>query len=423
MKIADCHFKKYSHSWSSSFEKKLHVEIEDETLREGFQGAFSKVASLKTKEEILSLANKIGIEHSILGFPACSENEYHQIESLLHFLKSRQFEIQPWLLARSLKKDIEPILKLRETTHVDVGGALFIPCGPLRRKVEGWTLKYQIKAVENCLKFSQLNQLKVSYSLEDATRTPAKELKEYIELFCSYNIESLALCDTVGDCFPSGVEDIVLYTKELIQKSRRKIKIVWHGHNDRGLALANSLKAFEAGADIISGTFLGLGERSGNTPLEQLIVNLITHYGVHQYQPDLLYECCRFLAQSQGRAIPWESPLVGKKAFATSAGTHCAAIIKAKKLGPLYEDYVYSSVSASFLGRSQQIVLGPHSGKAALKLALEEQGVRCHDEILQQSFNFIKSLTRWITTKDLIKELKRFCKIKSHFVQRGKNGY
>ncbi len=207
------------------------------------------------------------------------------------------------------------------------------------------------------------NNTKFGISLEDASRTPPRDIELAIGTAIDAGAASISICDTVGECTPDGAAKLTEFCMKQIEKAGIHIDMVWHGHNDKGLSLANAMAAAMAGAQTISGTFSGLGERAGNTPLEQIIM-LLFQAGNTQFDLTSLSPYCRKLAEYTHTPIPANTPLTGSQAFATSAGTHAAAILKARQLGQNFEDYVFSGVPASVLGRIQDVIIGPASGRA-----------------------------------------------------------
>jgi 2-isopropylmalate synthase len=209
---------------------------------------------------------------------------------------------------------------------------------------------------------------------EDATRARPDTLRELFRVALDAGATRLCLCDTVGHATPDGVRRLVGFTRAFLAERGAKVALDWHGHADRGLALANALAALDAGVDRAHGTALGLGERTGNTPLELLVLNLSL---AGRWPPDLVpvAEYCRTAAQVLGVAIPADHPLVGSGAFRTATGVHAAAIRKARGLGQWLTDRVYAAVPAAALGRQQQVCIGPQSGRANVEAWLAAHGV------------------------------------------------
>jgi 2-isopropylmalate synthase len=210
----------------------------------------------------------------------------------------------------------------------------------------------------------------------------------------------LTLCDTVGDCTAGGVARLLEFARECVQRHGGPVRIWWHGHNDRGLAFANAVAAVEAGAHAVSGAFLGLGERAGNTALEQIVMFAHQHGNTH-FQVQRLLEYCGRLAHYTATEVPGNAPLVGEQAFATCTGTHSAAILKARRLGLDFEDLVFSSIPASELGRAQNILIGPTSGLANARHVLETLRLDASDEKARQLVRLAKKKDRYLRVEEI----------------------
>ena len=158
------------------------------------------------------------------------------------------------------------------------------------------------------------------------------------------------------------------------------------------------------GADCISGSFLGLGERAGNTALERVLFHL-HELGSRRFRLEQLVPFLHRLAEFTRTPLPPTAPLVGAQAFATTAGTHAAAILKARKLGREFEDLVFSGVPAAALGRTQDVLLGPTSGLTNARYALEalpDVGAPADAEAASRALlEHAKSLDRWMTIAEI----------------------
>jgi 2-isopropylmalate synthase len=176
----------------------------------------------------------------------------------------------------------------------------------------------------------------------------------------------------------------------------------WHGHSDRGLGVANSLAAFEAGADQAHGTALGLGERVGNTPMDQLLVNLKL-LGAIDRDLSRLKEYCEAVSEAAGVPIPPNYPVVGADAFRTATGVHAAAVIKAfRKQDVELANQVYSGVPSHWFGMEQKIEIGPMSGKSNVLFWLEKRGIAPSDELVERIFDRAKRADRVLTDAEIL---------------------
>src|SRR2546423_4807954 len=194
---------------------------------------------------------------------------------------------------------------------------------------------------------------------------------------------TIVVCDTAGHATPTGVFALVKFViEQVVKNSNEKIRVDWHGHCDRGLAVANSLAALAAGADCVHACALGIGERVGNTQMDQMLVNLKL-MGVEPWrQQDLtrLRDYCAIVARATGVPIPKNYPVFGDDAFRTSTGVHAAAVIKALRKNDVeLADAVYSGVPASYFGMQQTIEIGPMSGKSNVLFWLEQHSIEPSD--------------------------------------------
>jgi len=214
------------------------------------------------------------------------------------------------------------------------------------------------------------------------------------------------LCDTCGHATPMGAYALVKFVlEEVVKPSGEDIRVDWHGHCDRGLAVPNSLAAIAAGADCVHGCALGLGERVGNTQLDQLLVNLKL-MGIppwHQQDVSKLKDYCYAIARATEVPIPKNYPVIGEDAFRTATGVHAAAVIKAFKKGDIeLADNVYSGVPARYFGLQQGIEIGPMSGKSNVVFWLERHGIQPTNEVVERVFQRAKVSDRLLSELEIL---------------------
>jgi 2-isopropylmalate synthase len=178
--------------------------------------------------------------------------------------------------------------------------------------------------------------------------------------------------------------------------------IDWHGHRDRGLDLANTLAAIEAGASRVHGTALGIGERVGNTPIEQLLVNLKL-LGIRNDDLTRLPEYVQLVSQVTQVPIAVNTPIVGSDAFRTATGVHAAAVVKAQKKGYTWlADRIYSGVPAGWVGRTHQIEIGPMSGNSNVQHFLASRGMPVTPELTKRIIDEAKKSPRVLTDAEIL---------------------
>ena len=190
----------------------------------------------------------------------------------------------------------------------------------------------------------------------------------------------------------------------MIEKIGVDVKVDWHGHNDRGLGLSNALvAAFDGKVDRIHGTCLGIGERAGNTPIDQILINIKT-MGLLDRNLIKLGEYCQFVSRVTGFPIPNNYPTFGRDAFRTASGIHASAILKAihKVEDSELADLVYSAIPASMVGLKQQIDIGPQSGKANVLFWLGEKGIEPNDDLVISILEAGKRSDRCLTDEEIV---------------------
>ena len=211
------------------------------------------------------------------------------------------------------------------------------------------------------------------------------------------------MCDTVGHATPNGAYNLVKFAvEEIVKPSGENIRVDWHGHNDRGLAVANSLAAIAGGAHQVHAAANSLGERVGNTPMELMLVNLRL-MGLINQDLSRLKEYCDKVAAATHTTIPTNYPVVGRDAFRTATGVHAAAIIKAFRKGDAeLVNAVYSGVPAHLFGLEQVIEIGPMSGKSNVLYWLEKRGLGGDDTLVNRIYEVAKKSSRVLTDDEIL---------------------
>jgi 2-isopropylmalate synthase len=244
------------------------------------------------------------------------------------------------------------------------------------------------------------------YVTEDTTRCDPEMVKRLYSTAIAHGARAIVVCDTCGHVTPNGVTALICFViDEVVKPSGEKVRVDWHGHSDRGLGVINSLAALAAGADCVHGTALGIGERVGNTQLDQMLVNLKL-MGVPPWdQQNLtrLKELCDLVAAATEMPIPKNYPVIGDDAFRTSTGVHAAAVIKALKRNDVeLANAVYSGVPAHFFGMEQSIDIGPMSGKSNIVFWLERRGMVAREDVVERVFARAKQSDRCLTDAEVL---------------------
>jgi len=282
-----------------------------------------------------------------------------------------------------------------QKTGLPIEAATFIGSSPIRRFTENWTDDFLLQTTEKAVQYAVSLGLDVMYVTEDTTRCDPETVKRLYATAIRCGARAICICDTAGHATPQGAQALVRFViDEVVKPSGEKIRVDWHGHSDRGLAIANSLAAVVAGANCVHGCAIGLGERVGNTPIDQMLVNLKLMRIAPWDQQDLtkLKPYCQAASRATGVPIPANYPVVGDDAFRTATGVHAAAIIKAyRKDDVVLANSVYSGVPSHLFGMDQIIDIGPMSGKSNVTWWLERRGIPATDGLVDRIFQKAKA--------------------------------
>lgn len=363
----------------------LRVELNDETLRDGLQSPSVTDPEIGDKVRLLRLMAGLGIASADIGLPGAGPRAVADVEALARTIVEEKLPVSPNAAARTVVADVKPIVEISQRVGIPIEVATFIGSSPIRQYAEDWTVERMLRATEDAVTFAVRNGLPVMYVTEDTTRARPEVLKQLYQTAIGCGARRICLADTVGHATPDGVRQLVSFIRrEVVEPSGEDVKIDWHGHRDRGLALANCLAAVEAGAHRIHGTALGIGERSGNAEMDLLLVNF-TLLGMHTGDLSALAEYVDLAAHACGVPLTYNWPVFGEDAFRTATGVHAAAIIKAEAKGDAWlADRVYSGVPAGMFGRRQRIEIGHMSGISNVRHWLGTHGFDRTDEGLCQ---------------------------------------
>ena len=365
-------------------------DLNDETLRDGLQSPSVTDPSIEKKIEILHLMDSLGLDSADIGLPGAGPRAVADVTRLAKEIVDCKLDIKPNCAARTVRADIEPIIDISQKTGIAIEACTFIGSSPIRQYAEGWSLEMMLTATEDAVKFASSHNLPVMYVTEDTTRAHPDTIRALYTTAIEAGARRICVCDTVGHATPEGVTALIAYVKSVVSDTAEDVQIDWHGHQDRGLGVINTIAAYEAGADRLHATALGVGERVGNTPMDQLLVNLKL-MGVIDHDLSNLARYCEVASEATGVPIPINYPVVGRDAFRTATGVHAAAVIKAfKKSDEWLVDAVYSGVPAKQFGREQVIDIGPMSGKSNVIFWLERRGIEPSAERVERIFNRAK---------------------------------
>jgi 2-isopropylmalate synthase len=352
-----------------------HIGIDDETLRDGLQSPSVCEPQVEQKLELLHLMEALAIDTADLGLPGAGGTHAAGVERLAREIAEQKLNIRPNCAARTHRNDIIPIAEISQRVGIPIEACTFIGSSSVRFFAEDWTLDRLLQMTEEAVSFAVSQGLPVMYVTEDTTRANPETIRALYTTAIRAGAKAVCVCDTVGHSTPDGARAVVKFVKSIIEKEGGNIRLDWHGHQDRGLGVINSLAAIEGGADQVHGSALGIGERVGNAPLDQLLVNLKL-LGWISNDLSRLREYCDTAARICGWTVPYNYPVFGRDAFRTATGVHAAAVIKSYRKGDQrLADIVYSGVPAGEFGLEQVIEIGPMSGKSNVIYWLEKRGI------------------------------------------------
>jgi 2-isopropylmalate synthase len=382
------------------------VLLDDESLRDGLQSPSVKDPCIEDKIRILHLMEDLGINMLDIGLPGAGARAAADAEQLAREIVSCRLKIKPNCAARTHENDIRPVAEIAQRVGLPMEVAAFIGSSPIRRYAEDWTPDFLLRTTEKAVTFAKSLGLEVMYVTEDTSRCDPETVKQLYTTAINCGASAIVICDTVGHATPAGVHALVRFVlKNVVRPSGEKIRVDWHGHSDRGLAVANSLAALAAGANCVHGTAIGIGERVGNTQMDQMLVNLKLMDVQPWADQDLtkLREYCTTVSEATGVPIPRNYPVLGEDAFRTATGVHAAAVIKAFKKGDTeLANTVYSGVPSHYFGLEQIIDIGPMSGKSNVIFWLERKGMAASPELVERIFQRAKASDRCLTEAEIL---------------------
>ncbi len=362
--------------------KQDRVLIFDTTLRDGEQSPGATM-TLNEKVEIASMLDEMGVDIIEAGFPIASDGDF---EAVTEIAKAAPNAVICGL-ARAVDADIDrcwDAVKNCERPRIHT----FIGTSPLHREIPGLSQDEMADVIHNSVTRARNLCDNVQWSPMDATRTEADYLCRVVEIAIKAGATTINIPDTVGYTAPRESAEII---RMLIEKVPGADEIVFatHCHNDLGMATANSLAAVEAGARQIECTINGLGERAGNTALEEVVMALRVRNDIMPFTTGIdttkIMALSRKVATVSGFPVQYNKAIVGKNAFAHESGIHQDGMLKNSEN--------FEIMRPEDIGLSEtNLVMGKHSGRAALRAKLENLGYDLGDNQLKDVFVRFKAL-------------------------------
>ena len=380
-----------------------HIGFDDETLRDGLQSPSVSEPPVAQKIELLHLMDALGIDTADIGLPGAGGTHAAGVELMAREIAEKKLKIRPNCAARTHRNDILPIIEISQRVGIPIEACTFIGSSAIRFFAEDWTLDKLLKLTEEAVSFAVSEGMSVMYVTEDTTRANPETIRALYTTAIRCGAKAVCVCDTVGHSTPDGARSVVRFVKGIIEEQGGNIRLDWHGHQDRGLGVINSIAAIQGGADQVHGSALGIGERVGNTPMDQLLVNLKL-MGWIQNDLSRLGEYCSVASKACGWAIPYNYPVFGRDAFRTATGVHAAAVIKSYRKGDReLADLVYSGVPAGQFGLEQVVEIGPMSGKSNVIYWLEKRGIEANDDRVSRIYDRAKQASAVLADDEIMR--------------------
>lgn len=358
----------------SKLADRRRISVFDTTLRDGEQAPGNAMSPEQKLELALRIA-ELGVDCVEAGFPASSPSDFEATRLIAKHLSGTRFAT----FSRTTRKDVETAVEAGGTANHEVQMVATGSRIHLENK-RGITREAAIREIVDTVAFTKsLGIQHISVGIEDASRGDDELLRALTEAAVDSGATCIILADTTGCHTPQEYG-------ELIAKIRAwappPIRVSTHCHNDFGLSLANALAGLEAGADEVQATLGGIGERAGNTPLEELAALLAykqDRLGMYtDIKLDALYGVYGRLREIIKLEEPRNKPIFGKYVFGTAAGIH--------QQGILSDPATYEFVEPSRFGRERSLLIGRHSGRAVLRHMLGELGLRVGEQELAELY-------------------------------------
>lgn len=336
----------------------------DTTLRDGEQAA-GVVFSLEDKILIAAGLDAARIPELEIGTPAMSQQEIEDIKTLCNL--GFGFKTLAW--CRATKSDI---LKAKESGTDGVH--ISFPVSPLLMKLMGKSPEWVMQNLYELADYALSMFGYVTIGAQDASRADVGFLKEFACAASLFGASRVRLADTVGLLNPISTATLV----KQIRETAPDLPLEFHAHNDLGMATANAVAAFQAGAESLSVTVNGLGERAGNAALEEVVMAFELSMGVNTgLRTENFYNLCQIVAEASGRDIHPSKPVCGSHVFLHESGIHAQCLLKDRSS--------YQLIPAEMTGRTEEnFVLGKHSGRSAVAYCLKQLNLSYDDEILNR---------------------------------------
>ncbi len=357
----------------------------DTTLRDGAQ-APGVVFSVADRLAIASALAQAGLSELEIGTPAMGQQERDVIRQIVS--QGLGCRLTGWCRAR--QEDLEWAAECGlSAVHVS------LPASEIQLRAIGKSRSWVLQTTGRLLPFAKDRFDYVSVGAQDASRAEPSFLLAVAETCIPFRADRLRLCDTVGVWSPMRTYEAIARLREQVDE----LALAFHGHNDLGMATANSLAAIQAGAACVDVTVNGLGERAGNASLAEVAMAMHVSLGEScGIDTERLFELSALVARAAGRPISPDKPIVGDAAFLHESGIHVDAL--------LVDHRSYEPFSPEAVGRqASDVLIGTHTGSSALRHALVTSGIasepRVSEELVERARRLSADRRRALSTVEL----------------------
>ncbi|MBE6062538.1 MAG: homocitrate synthase [Clostridium butyricum] len=366
------------------------ITIVDTTLRDGEQTA-GVVFANEEKIVIAEMLSDLGVDQLEVGIPTMGGDEKYAIKEIV------KRNLKPSIMAwnRAVINDIKQSIDCGVDAVAISTSVSDIHIQHKLKKSREWVLENMVKSVE----FAKKNGLYVSVNGEDASRADVDFLIEFINAAKQAGADRFRFCDTVGIMEPFRLKEEISYLYE-----KTKFDIEMHTHNDFGMATANALAGLYGGASHVGVTVNGLGERAGNAALEEVLMALMIVCGYKEENIDtkMFREVSEYVSRASGRELPKWKAIVGTNMFAHESGIHADGALKDPKN--------YEAFDPSVVGLERQILIGKHSGRAAIVNKFKEYNIDLNDDEARGILELVRSTSVRLKRSLFDKELAQLYK-------------
>lgn len=398
------------------------TEIVSECLRDGLQG-ITGYPSVDEMIRYLSMLQSFGIRYACVGiYPGNAGLLDRRMKGLLARMREETPSIVPSVLSMCTEESLKWVLECKEI-HPGVEALVFMGSAPSRRLAQGWDMSFILNKLDTFIKKTVEMGVPVIAGTEHTTQTSPEDVRSIVRAQVEGGAYCIALADTVGVIRPLGTYRLVRFVREELQAlGASDVKLDWHGHRDTGNALGNAMAATAAGVDRIHVVARGVGERSGNASLEEIVLNLsaiAAEAGISTpWEMSKMLDLLSCYEDMVGVTAP-EHGVLGKRYSHTSSGIHTDAILKAHGLadkaresmdfvleGKLREmsSTVYSAVNPATVGGTQSVSVSPWSGQSTVRLAYMNSGgdpQKLTSDAVERTLALANRLGRELTPEEL----------------------